>query len=126
MYRLIPALVASVLLVLGVSYLLQAPRWLRLLRGLAEQPERLFPLAIAMLAAGVAIGFGFNLWHGTWAIFITVLGWLLALEGAVLLLAPSLVRRLLSLPEGFLLAYTRAGGALLAVLGVLLGRHYFF
>lgn len=124
MYSLIPALVAAVLLALGLSYLLHARRWLRLFRWLAEQPERLFGPGLAMVAAGVVVGRGYDNWHGTWPIFVTVLGWLLAVEGLSLLLAPGLFARFVSLPDRFLLAYTRIGGALLAVLGVLLGKTY--
>ena len=124
MRGLIPVLVAGVLAALGLSYLLHAPRWLSLLRWLAEAPERLFLPALGMVATGIVIGYGYDSWHGTWPIFVTALGWLLALEGLVLLLAPGVVRRLLALPDRFLLNYTRAGGVLLAVLGALLGRQY--
>lgn len=124
MVALIPVVVAGVLLALGLSYLLQAPLWLRLLRWLADEPERLFLPALSMVAAGIVVGYGYDNWNGTWPIFVTALGWLLALEGLVLLLAPGIVRRMLALPERFLLAYTRAGGGLLAVLGALLGRQY--
>lgn len=125
MLALIPVLVAGVLLALGLSYLLQAPRWLRLVRALAEQPERLFLPAIGMVASGIVIGYGYDSWHGTWPIFVTALGWLLALKGTVWLIAPGLVQPLLRrLPDRFLLAYTRCGGILLLVLGALLGRQY--
>jgi uncharacterized protein YjeT (DUF2065 family) len=112
--------------VLGLSYLINARGWVRLFRTWADGPERLFPSAIVMLAAGIVIGFGFDGWYGTWPIFITVLGWLLAVEGAILLLAPTLVRRLLaSVSDRFLLVYTRCGGIVLILLGALLARHYF-
>ena len=125
MLALIPVLVAGVLVVLGFSYLLQAPRWLHLVRELTGEPERLFLPAIGMVAAGIAIGYGYDSWHGTWPIFVTVLGWLLALKGALWLIAPGIVRPLLQrLTDRFLLAYTRCGGVLLIVLGVLLGRQH--
>ncbi len=125
MRALIPPLLAAVLAVLGLSYLFNAPGWLRLVRYWAEAPERLFPVALVMLAAGFVIGYGYDSWHGSWPVFITVFGWLLAAEGAVLLLAPGTVGRLLAaLPDSFVLNYTRVGGALLAVLGALLGWRY--
>ncbi|MEJ8566960.1 hypothetical protein [Elongatibacter sediminis] len=125
MYTLIPTVVAVVLVVLGLSYLLNAPGWLRLLRSWAAHPERLFPTGLVMLAAGVVIGPGYDNWYGTWPVFVTVLGWLIALEGAFLLLAPALVRQLVSrLSDRFLMLYTRCGGAVLAVLGGLLAWHY--
>ncbi len=66
-------------------------------------------------------------WCGTWPIFVTAFGWLLAVEGVVLLLAPGLVRRVItSVTDRFLLAYTRIGGVVVIVLGALLSRHYLF
>lgn len=127
MRSLIPALVAIFLVVLGVSYLVHARRWVRLVQELAERPERLFPMALVMLAAGVIIGYGYDSWHGTWPIFVTAFGWLLAVEGVVLLLVPGLVRRVItSVTDRFLLAYTRIGGVVVIVLGALLSRHYLF
>ena len=58
MFAVIPVLVAGVLVVLGFSYVLQAPRWLRLVRLLTGEPERLFLPATGMVAGGIAIGHG--------------------------------------------------------------------
>jgi threonine/homoserine/homoserine lactone efflux protein len=51
-----------------------------------------------------------------------LLGWLLALQGAVILVLPGLVQKFQRLSDKFLRIYLRAGGVLLLVLGVLLWR----
>jgi hypothetical protein len=122
MTGLIPILVAATLLVLGLSYLLQTERWLGLTRRFAARPEDFFPAAVVMVAAGVTIAYGYDRWTGTWPLFVTLLGWLLALEGAVILLLPGLIQRFQRLPDPFLRVYLRCGGILLVVLGGLLWR----
>lgn len=119
----IPMVVAAVLATLGCSYLLQTERWLRMTRRFLAEPERIFPVAVAMTAAGILIGYGYRNWSGTWPIFVTSLGWLLALEGAVILLAPGPIQRLQRLSDPFLRLYLRCGGILLLALGTLLWRH---
>jgi threonine/homoserine/homoserine lactone efflux protein len=120
MAGLIPITVAVTLAVLGLSYLLQTERWLILTRRFTEQPERLFPAAVAMTASGIMIGYAYNDWSDTWPIFVTLLGWLLALEGAVILLLPGVIQKLRRLSDPFLRIYLRCGGVLLLVLGILL------
>jgi hypothetical protein len=120
--ELIPIVIAVMLVVLGLSYLLQTDRWLVLTRRFTKQPERFFPAAMAMIAGGVAVGIGYNDWSGTWPLFVTLLGWLLALEGAVILLLPGMIRKFQKLSDPFLRIYLRGGGALLVVLGGLLWR----
>jgi len=75
-----------------------------------------------MTAAGIVIGYCYNDWSGTWPIFVTLLGWLLALQGAVILLLPGLIQKMQRLPDPFLRLYLRGGGILLVVLGCLLFR----
>lgn len=122
MADLIPILIAVTLAVLGLSYLLQTERWLILTRRFTEHPERFFPAAVAMTASGITIGYGYNDWSGTWPIFVTLLGWLLALEGALILLLPGMIQKFRQLSDPFLRIYLRSGGILLLVLGVLLWR----
>ena len=122
MGELIPVIVAGMLAVLGLSYLLQTDRWLRVTRRFTKQPERFFPGAVAMTVAGLVIGYGYDNWSGTWPLFVTLLGWLLALEGAVILLLPGLIQKFQRLPDPFLRIYLRGGGVLLVLLGSLLWR----
>ena len=115
-----PVLVALVLTVLGLSYVFHTRRWLSLARRFIETPQNFFPAAIAMVAGGVALAIGYDRWTGTWPLFVTLLGWLLALEGAVILLLPALIHKAGRLSDRFLSSYLRAGGVFLLILGVLL------
>jgi len=111
--------------VLGLSYLLQPGQWIQFLSELANKPHRSLPLALAMLTAGTLSGFAYNDWTATWPIFISAFSWLLALEGAILLVYPASLRRLQKIPDSFLKWYLRSGGILLIILGALLYRHFF-
>jgi hypothetical protein len=115
--------VSIFLLVLGASYSLQAARWMQLLREVTQQPQRLFPTALAMVLAGVFVAVVYHDWSTTWPIFITILGWLVALEGALILIYPGCISWVNKLPDGLLRWYLRLGGALLVILGALLLRH---
>jgi uncharacterized protein YjeT (DUF2065 family) len=112
--------VSIFLLVLGTSYLLQAKHWIQFLSDSIQRPSRLFPTALAMLASGVFIGTVYDNWSSTWPIFISTIAWLMALEGALILIFPGFLKRLENTPERFLTWYLRGGGLLLMVLGALL------
>lgn len=121
----IEAIFCVVMPVLGLSYLLQSRQWIQCLSELAHQPHRSLPLALAMLTAGTFSGFVYNDWTATWPIFISAFSWLLALEGAILLVYPASLTRLQKIPHNFLKWYLRSGGILLIMLGALLYRHFF-
>ena len=111
------------MLVLGASYLLQYEQWMQFFREAIQHPRRLFPVAMAMLATGAFIATAYNDWSSTWPVFITVLGWLMALEGALILIVPGFLRPLQKIPDRFLTWYLRIGGLLLIILGSLLYWH---
>jgi hypothetical protein len=115
---------AVCLLVLGASYLLRSERWVAFLQDAIRLPHRLFPLALGMLAVGVFIGASYNDWSSTWPIFISAFSWLMAAEGALILVFPQYLKKLEGIPEGFLRWYLRLGGLLLLILGGLLLRSY--
>ncbi len=117
-----PAIVAAGLIILGTSSMIQAQRWLMVLRSLFAKPESYFPGAIVEMLAGLVLALSYNLWDGTWPLFTTILGWLMALEGAAFLLAPGLFQGFNRLSDGFILKYLRFGGIVVAILGVLLAR----
>jgi len=121
----IEAIFCVVMPVLGLSYLLQPGQWIQFLSELTHQPHRSLPLALAMLTAGTFSGFAYNDWTATWPIFISAFSWLLALEGAILLVYPASLTRLQKIPDSFLKWYLRSGGILLIILGALLYQHFF-
>lgn len=123
MQFIIPNVVALLLVVVGLSYLLQTERWIRLTRHILEQPERLFLTAMAMLAAGATIALAYDNWYGTWPLFVTLLGWLLAIKGAMILLFPGLYTFFNRVSDNYMRWHLRIGGLVVVVLGGLLWRH---
>jgi hypothetical protein len=122
--EIIAPVMSIFLLVLGSSYLLQQRHWSRLFREASRQPAHFLPFALMMLTAGLAVALGFNDWSGTWPVFITAFGWLMALEGAMILVNPGWLGWFRGISDRFLSLYFRLGGVLLIVLGGLLARHY--
>lgn len=120
--ELAPAIVAAALVILGISSILQAPRWLTVLRGILAKPESYFLGAIVEMAAGLLLALSYDRWDGTWPTFTTLLGWLMAIEGALFLIAPGLMQGLNRCSDGFILKFLRFGGIFTVILGVLLGR----
>ncbi|HMB60179.1 MAG TPA: hypothetical protein VKN35_09735 [Xanthomonadales bacterium] len=123
MQYIIPNVVAWILMIAGLSYLLQSARWISLTRYTLEQPERLYPTAIVMVAAGISIALSYDNYYGTWPLFVTLLGWLLAGEGALILLFPGLLQLFNRVSDSYLRWHLRIGGLIALVLGALLWRH---
>ena len=120
--ELAPAIVAAGLIILGISSAVQSPRWLTLLRSILARPESYFLGAIVEMAAGLLLALSYDRWDGTWPTFTTLLGWLMAIEGALFLVAPGLMQGLNRCSDGFILKFLRFGGAAVVILGVLLGQ----
>ena len=121
----IEATFCIVMPVLGLSYLFQGGQWIRCFRELTNKPHRSLPLALAMLTAGTLSGFAYNDWTTTWPIFISAFSWLLALEGAFILVYPASLARLRKIPDRWLNLYLRSGGIGFIFLGAMLYRHFF-
>jgi hypothetical protein len=117
-----PAILAIALLVLGASFLLQSGPWLSLVRHIFAKPEQFFWVAIIELLAGLLLAMSYNRWDTTWPTFTTLFGWLMALEGSLFLVAPSVFVRFNRLGDDFIRNYLKIGGAILLLLGALLGR----
>jgi len=120
--ELAPAIVAAGLIILGISSAVQSPRWLTLLRSILARPESYFLGAIVEMAAGLLLALSYDRWDGTWPTFTTLLGWLMAIEGALFLVAPGLMQGLNRCSDSFILKFLRFGGVIVVILGVLLGR----
>lgn len=121
----IEAIFCIVMPVLGLSYLIQPGQWIQFLTELAHQPHRSLPLALAMLTVGTFSGFAYDDWTTTWPIFISAFSWLLALEGAFILVYPSSLAHLQKIPLRWLNLYLRGGGIGFIILGAMLYGHFF-
>jgi hypothetical protein len=124
MHDSIATVFSLALTVLGLSYLLQARAWASLYVDFEMHPRRFIPTGLLMFVSGLFIAITFDDWSSTWPIFITAFGWLMAIEGGVLSLKPSLLGGFTRLLDSHLVRYIRLGGLLVFGLGCLLTWEY--
>lgn len=115
---------AIALTVLGLSYLLRARAWATLYVECEVHPGRFIPTGLMMFSAGLYLAITFDDWSATWPIFITAFGWLMALEGALMTLKPSLAGGIARRLGSSLVRFVRLGGVLIVGVGCLLVWEY--
>ena len=111
-------LIGPVMLVIGIAVFAN-PRGFRDMAGEFLGSRALMFLAgFVMMPAGLAIVLTHNLWAADWRVLITVLGWLLAIGGAVRIFEPPFLTRtargLLKQPH-----FTTIAAAIWVALGLL-------
>ena len=124
MHDAIAAVFSVALLVLGLSYVIQARAWSVVYFEFDNHPARYIPTGLAMVGAGLWVALFFNDWSDTWPIFITVFGWLMVLEGFLLITRPSLLTTFTRRLGERLPVFVRLGGFLILGLGGLLVWEY--
>ena len=126
MTETVAAIVSVLILVIGISYLVQAEQWIRLAQELMNEPHRSLPLALLLLVMGLPVIAIHNLWVSDWRVVVTIFGWLLAIKGFGLLVYPQLAGKYAGLSESFLIRYSRAAGVVFAVIGAWLSYQAWF
>lgn len=124
MHDAIASVFSVALTVLGLSYVIQARAWATLYVEFETHPRRFLPTGLLMFATGLWLALFFNDWSDTWPIFITVFGWLMALEGLLMAVRPSLLTSFTRLLGANLARFVRLGGLLVFGLGCLLVWEY--
>ncbi|UCC85028.1 MAG: hypothetical protein JSW46_08990 [Gemmatimonadota bacterium] len=122
----VSGIVSVFILVVGLSYLIQADEWVRWIEETTSNPQRLMTLGLLLLVMGLALVSAHNLWVADWRVVITVFSWGAAVKGALLLLFPQLGRKFHRWSESFLRRYMRVAGGLWAVLGAWLCYEVWF
>jgi len=111
-------------LVLGLSYLTWAPRWVAIYRRALEKPDLAMVLGAIPLAMGALLVAGHNVWGLSIPGLITLIGWLALIKGFLFLVAPdwaaAVMRRF---PVGMPLVFF--GGAFATLVGLLAILHSF-
>jgi len=120
MASVVAHVVAVVMFVLGVSYVVQAREWIRVSQEVIASPHRFLVPALALLATGVAIVSVHNSWVPAWTLAITLAGWILVVKGTLFLVLPQMATKFAPWPESLLVAWIRAAGAILAIVGAVL------
>jgi uncharacterized membrane protein len=107
-----------ILLLVGISLFTRRKFYLKWLQNIQQSEDILFVSSVGELAAGIAIILNHNLWNTLPEIIITLLGWLMIVEGAVFLLAETK-----SLKGFFASSVLAEGWYIFAVLYTLLGAY---
>ncbi len=109
------------LLILGVSYVLQAETWIRLSRDALANAHKYYPLFLFLLIFGLVIVFEHNTWSMDWNVVITILGWGMVIKSTLFLCLPRLMDPFAQLIEmDFIKNWIRIAGGMLAILGAFL------
>ena len=123
MQDIIGQVVAWLLLVLGLSYTVNTPMWLRVVRDAMAEPARYFFMVILTLVLGLAIIAGHNVWVADWPVIVTLFGWILVAKSTLFLLFPRVMGIFTGWTDRFMTTWIRAGGLLLVALGAMLVHH---
>ena len=120
MELIIERAVALFYLIAGLSCIIQPRIWIDLSKELLKKPSSLIVWSIQFLPFGLIIILGHNLWVADWRIIVTLIGWLATIKCILYLLFPRWSAFLLNWSDMFLRRYLTVGGAIIAVLGMLL------
>ncbi|MGH8559844.1 MAG: hypothetical protein ACRESZ_20805 [Methylococcales bacterium] len=107
------------ILILGLSYLLQAENWIRLAGTLEDETYRFYPLSLLILVMGLVIVHTHNVWGLQWQVAVTLLGWLLVIKNIVYLLFTSRIDQFVLSTAGMRL-WLRVSGVIFSLVGAIL------
>ncbi|MBN2096546.1 hypothetical protein JW752_04085 [Candidatus Peregrinibacteria bacterium] len=118
---MLAAIIGPYYLILGLSFLMYAGQWKKVVEGYEKNHFAWLPFAAIAVILGVIIINMYNVWEWNLYVVITLTGWVALLKGVFYFLAPGswikkAMRCRLVSQEGFLYFW----GALFTVLGILL------
>lgn len=120
MQEVVATVIAWLVLLLGISYIVQAEHWAELARDALRFPHQYFPMVLMILVLGLTVVTLHNVWVADWPVVITVFGWIMVLKSMIYLLVPQVMTVFVAWAEASLALWIRLGGLLLAVLGAVL------
>ncbi len=112
--------VSWALLILGLSYLLQARAWARFVRTAIHRPDQILPMVLVVLVLGLCVVWTHNVWVLESPVIVTIVGWVMAVKGTVYLIAPQTLNFFGRWSEDSLRGYITGAGALVTILGAIL------
>ncbi len=116
---LLGKVVGIYLLVMGISLLIRKETWMHVVKKYTKNSALMMAVATAELIVGLLIVLTHNIWVNDWVVVVTVIGWLMFIEGVVYLLLP--VETMKKLVKSFNKpAYYKVCGIIALVLGILL------
>ncbi|ACB51547.1 hypothetical protein cce_2197 [Crocosphaera subtropica ATCC 51142] len=117
MTLIIERIIASFLIITGLSYLFQSAVWKDLVKELLTKPTGLIFWSLLFLPWGLIVVFGHNLWVTNWTVLITIIGWLVTTKCVLYLLVPSWANFVKNWSDEFLQRYIRIAGGVETILG---------
>jgi uncharacterized membrane protein len=101
-------LMGPLFLAVGIGLIANAATYRKLAAEFLDSTALVYLSGVLTMAAGVALVLTHNVWAADWRVLITVLGWLLAIGGAVRIVIPQgtqkIGRRFLKHPQGAIIA----------------------
>jgi hypothetical protein len=113
----IEVVTGTVLLVFGLSFLINPGFWAETFKRMSSDPQQVFTLLMVLLICGVLMVMGHNVWVGDWRIIVTIVGWAVLLKSIVLILAPGILRASARWSDRTRVTWLRVGGFLWALAG---------
>lgn len=81
--------IASIyLIVVGISLLVRQKSWMAVIKDFRTKPGTLMFVAFLELVLGLIIVITHNVWVTDWAVVVTIIGWLMVIEGIVYMVVP--------------------------------------
>jgi uncharacterized protein YjeT (DUF2065 family) len=120
MQDVVSTVIAWLVLLLGLSYMVQASQWAELARDALRYPHQYFPMVMMILVIGLTVVALHNVWVADWPVVITLFGWIMVLKSMLFLLAPQLMTVFVAWAKASLALWIRVAGLLLATLGAIL------
>lgn len=116
---MIAKIVGIVAIIKGIAFVLKSKEMHKMMKDLVSNRAIIFIIAAVELIIGLFIVINHNIWVNSWVVIVTILGWLMIIEGtSFLLLSKNMVTKFVEVfdKERIYLA----GGVLAIVAGALL------
>jgi hypothetical protein len=117
----IARLTGPLLIVIGVGVLLNEANYAAVITEAAHSPTLIYLSGLLTLPLGIAILNVYRAWTADWRVMVTVLGWLLAIGGAIRIVLPEFTATVATT-----LYSTSAGLSVFAVVMLVLGGYLSF
>jgi hypothetical protein len=93
---IVQAVIAPAFLLMGLSHMLQPQLWVRFFEIVRQSGLAAVIIPMYTLPVALVLIVGHNVWEWDWPLFLTIVGWLMAIKCALYLLVPGLTDRLLA------------------------------
>jgi hypothetical protein len=113
------------MLLMGLSILIHAKAWQRLVDKWQKDHLSLFPIMLLTLLLGLMVVSMYNVWEFNVWLIVTLLGWAMVVKGVIYFLVPgSALKGVVGLGKNLGLLYV--GGLIHTVAGAVLGYYAYF